>query len=68
MLQIPVYFSVFIEEEHIGERHRRVTCDLLSFEAAGIAANHAICAAHCISMNRGFRGGRCINGVCNCRK
>ncbi|KAK9685549.1 Arthropod defensin [Popillia japonica] len=50
-------------------RQKRVTCDLLSFEAKGFAANHSnhsICAAHCLVIGR--KGGSCQNGVCVCRK
>nr|BAD77966.1 defensin A [Anomala cuprea] len=46
-------------------RQKRVTCDLLSFEAKGFAANHSICAAHCLAIGR--KGGSCQNGVCVCR-
>ncbi|XP_076749318.1 defensin 1 [Xylocopa sonorina] len=46
-----------------ADRHRRVTCDLLSFK--GIA-EHSACAANCLSM--GKAGGRCEDGICNCRK
>nr|AMO66174.1 defensin 3 [Locusta migratoria]AZP56666.1 defensin [Locusta migratoria migratoria] len=51
------------EEEH-GDRHVRVTCDLLS--AFGV--EHSACAAHCIAMNKGYKGGHCDDGVCHCRK
>nr|AAB36306.1 defensin=4.5 kda insect antibacterial peptide [Allomyrina dichotoma, larvae, Peptide, 43 aa] [Trypoxylus dichotomus] len=43
-----------------------VTCDLLSFEAKGFAANHSLCAAHCLAIGR--RGGSCERGVCICRE
>jgi len=50
-------------------RERRVTCDLLSFEAKGVKFNDAPCAAHCLTKWRdGYRGGHCVNGVCVCRK
>ncbi|XP_022909131.1 defensin-A-like [Onthophagus taurus] len=54
-------------EEQQGEivRQKRVTCDLLSFEAGGVALNHSACAAHCLSLGR--KGGYCNNGVCVCR-
>ncbi|KAK9729319.1 Arthropod defensin [Popillia japonica] len=54
-------------EEYKGSiiRQKRVTCDLLSFEAKGVAANHSICAAHCLVIGR--KGGSCQNGVCVCR-
>ncbi|KAK0084529.1 hypothetical protein PV325_006877 [Microctonus aethiopoides] len=44
-------------------RFRRVTCDLLSFK--GVVGDSA-CAANCLSM--GKAGGRCNNGICQCRK
>ncbi|GJQ76406.1 hypothetical protein Trydic_g2122 [Trypoxylus dichotomus] len=47
-------------------RQKRITCDLLSFEAKGFAANHSLCAAHCLVMGR--RGGACQDGVCVCRR
>ncbi|XP_046662172.1 defensin-like [Homalodisca vitripennis] len=46
----------------------RVTCDLLSFSFKGFSVNHSACAAHCLLRRKKFRGGRCINGVCSCRK
>ncbi|XP_034940654.1 defensin-like [Chelonus insularis] len=48
-------------EDHL--RHRRVTCDLLSFKGV---VNDSACAANCLSM--GKSGGSCRNGVCVCRK
>ncbi|XP_051169202.1 defensin-like [Leptopilina boulardi] len=51
------------EEEERADRHRRVTCDLLSF---GGYVGDSACAANCLSM--GKAGGRCINGVCTCRQ
>ncbi|XP_044736089.1 defensin-like [Chrysoperla carnea] len=51
-----------------GERQRRVTCDLLSVSTKWGSLNHAACAAHCLSMGGGRRGGSCKNGVCVCRK
>nr|O96049.1 RecName: Full=Defensin; Flags: Precursor [Oryctes rhinoceros]BAA36401.1 Oryctes rhinoceros defensin [Oryctes rhinoceros] len=47
-------------------RQKRLTCDLLSFEAKGFAANHSLCAAHCLAIGR--KGGACQNGVCVCRR
>ncbi|XP_015600536.1 defensin-2 [Cephus cinctus] len=46
-------------------RHRRVTCDLFSFQSKWLTPNHTACAAKCIAQRR--RGGRCSNGVCVCR-
>lgn len=57
----------FTEPTH-GDRHRRVTCDLLSVSTKIGSLNHAACAAHCLIMMKGYRGGRCIDGVCNCRR
>ncbi|XP_026463641.1 defensin-2-like [Ctenocephalides felis] len=54
--------------DNAGVRQKRVTCDLLSVSTPIGSLNHAACAAHCLSLRRGFRGGRCENGVCNCRK
>ncbi|XP_047109045.1 defensin-like [Schistocerca piceifrons] len=51
------------EDEH-GDRHVRVTCDLLS--AFGV--EDSACAARCIAMNKGYKGGHCEDGVCHCRK
>ncbi|XP_044736084.1 defensin coprisin-like isoform X1 [Chrysoperla carnea] len=50
-----------------GERQRRVTCDLMSVDTKWGSVNHAACAAHCLSMGGGRRGGSCSNGVCVCR-
>ncbi|XP_044736086.1 defensin-like isoform X3 [Chrysoperla carnea] len=50
-----------------GERQRRVTCDLMSVSTPIGSLNHAACAAHCLSMGGGRRGGSCSNGVCVCR-
>jgi len=50
-------------------REKRATCDLLTFEARGIKVNDSACAAHCLTKWRqGYRGGRCVNGICVCRK
>ncbi|GLV36446.1 Defensin [Carabus blaptoides fortunei] len=68
---IPANFEVTEEPQQVEERanrQRRVTCDLLSGSVAGVSLGHSACAAHCLAMGRGFRGGRCIDGVCNCRK
>ncbi|XP_044736088.1 defensin coprisin-like [Chrysoperla carnea] len=62
----PIGLPEPVEPEH-GERQRRVTCDLLSVDTPIGSLNHEACAAHCLSMGGGRRGGRCINGVCNCR-
>ncbi|XP_026464360.1 defensin-like [Ctenocephalides felis] len=55
-------------EENTGVRQKRVTCDLLSVSTPWGSLNHAGCAAHCLAMRRGYRGGRCSRGVCRCRK
>lgn len=48
-----------------GLRQKRATCDLLSFTKFADAA----CAAHCLSLRKGFRGGYCTpKKVCQCRK
>ncbi|XP_015604718.1 defensin [Cephus cinctus] len=59
---LPDNFEDVVEEAR-GERHRRVTCDLLSF---GGKVGDSACAANCLSM--GKAGGRCNGGVCQCRK
>ncbi|XP_046738214.1 defensin-2 [Diprion similis] len=46
-------------------RHRRVTCDLLSFTTPWGGVNHAACAARCLAQRH--KGGACQNGVCVCR-
>ncbi|XP_047109482.1 defensin-like [Schistocerca piceifrons] len=51
-------------EDGHGDRHVRATCDLLSAFGVGDSA----CAARCIAMGKGFRGGYCDKGVCHCRK
>ncbi|XP_006622575.1 defensin-1 [Apis laboriosa] len=51
------------ETEERTDRHRRVTCDLLSFKGQ---INDSACAANCLSL--GKAGGHCKNGVCICRK
>nr|XP_003702707.2 PREDICTED: defensin-1-like [Megachile rotundata] len=57
-------YEVFVPEvEERADRHRRVTCDLLSF--GGVVGDSA-CAANCLSM--GKAGGHCEGGVCLCRK
>ncbi|XP_003693914.1 defensin-1 [Apis florea] len=51
------------ETEGRSDRHRRVTCDLLSFKGQ---INDSACAANCITL--GKAGGHCKDGVCICRK
>ncbi|XP_076636481.1 defensin 2 [Colletes latitarsis] len=46
-------------------RHRRVTCDVLSFQTLWFGVNDSACAVRCLSQGR--KGGRCENGVCVCR-
>ncbi|XP_054277639.1 defensin coprisin [Macrosteles quadrilineatus] len=67
VLAVPTY-NYYSEDDMAGVRLPRATCDLLSFSFNGNSLNHAACAAHCITLNRGFRGGRCRDGVCHCRK
>lgn len=66
------FFSIdLIAETNEGpllERHRRVTCDLLSVDTKWGSLKDSACAAHCLSMGGGRRGGSCQNGVCVCRK
>lgn len=56
------------DEADVGPqiRQKRATCDLLSFEIAGIKVNDSACAANCLRL--GKRGGKCKSGVCHCRK
>nr|CAD7262656.1 unnamed protein product [Timema shepardi] len=51
-----------------GVRVKRFTCDVLSVNTPIGSLNHAGCAVHCLTMGRGYRGGRCRDGVCHCRK
>nr|CAD7427665.1 unnamed protein product [Timema monikensis] len=51
-----------------GVRVKRFTCDVLSVDTPIGSLNHAGCAVHCLTMGRGYRGGRCRDGVCHCRK
>nr|BAI81896.1 defensin [Apis cerana japonica] len=75
----PIYDLRQIEEENIGPdtelmdsneplllRHRRVTCDVLSWQSKWLSINHSACAIRCLAKRR--KGGRCKNGVCICRK
>ncbi|XP_063223486.1 holotricin-1 [Bacillus rossius redtenbacheri] len=55
------------QQPEAGVRLRRATCDLLSISTPIGSLNHAACAAHCLAMRRGYRGGRCRDGVCHCR-
>lgn len=57
---------VAILGELVLSRMRRVTCDLLSVSTPIGSLNHAACAGHC--LQKGYKGGRCIDGVCNCRR
>lgn len=56
----------FVEER--ANRQARATCDLLSFTSKWVSVNHSACAAHCLGMLKGFKGGRCENAICVCRK
>lgn len=52
-------------EVHHGLRQKRATCDLLTFLPV---PGDSMCAASCISMRRGYRGGYCTKRkVCRCR-
>ncbi|XP_014285583.1 defensin-2 isoform X2 [Halyomorpha halys] len=53
-----------LEEEH-GARLKRATCDALSFQSQWVTLNHSACAIHCLT--KGYKGGRCVNTICNCR-
>ncbi|KAJ9596617.1 hypothetical protein L9F63_012376, partial [Diploptera punctata] len=47
-------------------RAKRVTCDVLSFEAGGVSLGSSICALHCLAL--GKSGGYCNDqDVCVCR-
>ena len=47
-------------------RERRAIC---GFAVLGIKLNHSACAARCLTKwKKGYRGGRCVNGHCVCRK
>ncbi|KAF5297116.1 hypothetical protein FQA39_LY02696 [Lamprigera yunnana] len=70
---IAVAVSSPIESDSEGQvvradRHKRLTCDLLSFKTPQLSINHSACAAHCLGMFRGYKGGTCKQGVCHCRK
>nr|P80407.1 RecName: Full=Defensin [Palomena prasina] len=41
------------------------TCDALSFSSKWLTVNHSACAIHCLT--KGYKGGRCVNTICNCR-
>ncbi|XP_029167825.1 defensin-2-like [Nylanderia fulva] len=45
-------------------RHRRITCDLLSWQSKWPTVDHR-CAVKCLSQRR--QGGRCQDGICVCR-
>ncbi|KAK9307656.1 hypothetical protein QLX08_002069 [Tetragonisca angustula] len=48
-------------------RHRRVTCDVSSFQSKWLRVNfHSVCTVNCLAQRR--KGGFCRNGVCICRK
>ncbi|KAK4884366.1 hypothetical protein RN001_000637 [Aquatica leii] len=51
-----------------ADRHKRLTCDLLSVQTSKFSVNHSACAAHCLALMKGYKGGNCQNGVCHCRK
>jgi len=62
-----IYTTECLVSEH-GVRVKRVTCDLLSFQSKWVTPNHSACAAHCLALFKGFKGGRCRDAVCHCRK
>ncbi|KAF5300525.1 hypothetical protein FQR65_LT09145 [Abscondita terminalis] len=51
-----------------ANRQKRLTCDLFSFQSSFLTVNHSACAAHCLLLFEGYKGGYCQNGVCHCRK
>ncbi|KAF5305777.1 hypothetical protein FQR65_LT07673 [Abscondita terminalis] len=51
-----------------ADRHRRVTCDLLSLEVNKFKVKDLACSAHCLGMLRGYTSGKCQSGVCHCKK
>ncbi|EEB15400.1 Defensin precursor, putative [Pediculus humanus corporis] len=53
-------------EEDAKGRFRRATCDLLSASTPWGSLNHSACAAHCLTKR--YKGGRCRNGICRCRR
>lgn len=59
-----VLFTEVVRVAH-GDRHARVTCDLLSVSTKWGSLNHAACAARCIAQRK--KGGTCKEGVCHCR-
>ncbi|KAL0280817.1 UNVERIFIED_CONTAM: hypothetical protein PYX00_001999 [Menopon gallinae] len=61
------YDTGLIEPER-ADRHPRVTCDLLSVSLPFGSLGHSACAAHCLALKKGYRGGRCKDGVCHCRR
>lgn len=46
-------------------RHRRLTCDVFSFESGVVTPNNAPCALKCIGT--GKKGGHCEGANCVCR-
>ncbi|XP_043784705.1 defensin-2 [Apis laboriosa] len=47
-------------------RHRRVTCNVLSWQSKWLSINHSACAIRCLAQRR--KGDSCRNGVCIYRK
>ncbi|XP_046661566.1 defensin-like [Homalodisca vitripennis] len=68
IIAVPPEFPLEKQYFEEGVRLPRVTCDLLGFSIGGFSPGHSYCAAHCLALRRGFRGGRCSKGVCHCRK
>lgn len=64
----PAGLTTTLEEDVTFDSHsrqKRATCDLLS----AWNVNHTACAAHCLAIGKGFRGGYCNDkAVCVCRR
>lgn len=63
---LPLESSLFMLQDedipNVHSRHKRLTCDLLSYWEV----NHSACAAACIYMSN--EGGYCKDGECICRR
>ncbi|CAH1398033.1 unnamed protein product [Nezara viridula] len=53
------------DAEEQGARLKRATCDALSFSSKWLTVNHSACAIHCLT--KGYKGGKCVKTICNCR-
>ncbi|KAL0281103.1 UNVERIFIED_CONTAM: hypothetical protein PYX00_002199 [Menopon gallinae] len=60
--------EVFVPKTVRSNRHRRVTCDVLSITTFWISFNHSLCAIKCWLLLDGYNGGICENGECRCRR